>query len=379
MMKENETRAWAEIDLDAIVHNLEMMHEKAKESGIVAVVKANAYGNGAVEIAKYIEDIPYVHGFAVATADEAFELRDNGIKKPIMLLGLIHPSLYGKVIKNDAEIVIVSLDQARELSDEASRLGKDALVQIAVDTGMNRIGNKVDEAFADEIKEISSLKNIIIKGIFTHFYLSDAEDKSNAKEQLDLFLDMMDMLDKRSINIPFKHCSNSAAILEFPDAHMDLVRAGIAMYGLYPSFEVFDKELDPVMSLYARVTHIKKVHEGESISYGATFTADRDMTVATIGIGYGDGYPRQLSNKGSVLINGKRCKILGRVCMDQFMVDISDAGEVNLWDEAVLIGPFGIEIITMEELGGLSGRFNYELSCMISNRVPRVYIKNGKK
>lgn len=372
-------RSEAIINLDAIRHNMEVMHEGVPDTAqMVAVIKADGYGHGAREIAHEIEGLDYLYGFATATLEEALELRREGLTKEIMVLGYVFPSQYEKAIREDILLPVFDLDTAKALSKAAEGLKKEARFQFVIDTGMHRIGYPVTEEAADEIKKITELPYLHAEGMFTHFFLADAADKSSAEEQFEAFCRMNRMLQEREVYIPHVHCSNSAALIDMPHMAMDLVRAGITLYGLLPSDEVKKIDLQPVMELRARVTYVKTVKKGGSISYGATYRAEKDVRIATIGFGYADGYPRQLSNKGWVLIHGKKAPICGRVCMDQFMVDVSEIPDVKCGDEAVLIGRDGDEIITMEELGDLSGRFNYELACDISKRVPRVYIKQGR-
>lgn len=371
-------RSEAIINLDAISHNMEVMHQGVPDTAeFVGVIKADGYGHGAREIAHEIEDLDYLYGFATATIEEALELRREGVKKAIMVLGYVFPSQYEEAIKEKILLPVFDFETAKALSDAAVSLNQKADFQFVIDTGMHRIGYPVTEEAAEEIAKICALPNLHAEGMFTHFFLADAADKSSAREQYDKFCQMNQMLLDRGIKIPHVHCSNSAALIDMPDMAMDLVRAGITLYGLLPSDEVKKIDLQPVMEVRARVTFVKTVEKGGSISYGATYTAAEDVKIATIGFGYADGYPRQLSNKGWVLIHGKKAPICGRVCMDQFMVDVSEIPDAKCGDEAVLIGRDGEERITMEELGELSGRFNYELACDISKRVPRVYIKNG--
>lgn len=371
-------RSEAIINLDAIRHNMEVMHEGVADTAeMVGVIKADGYGHGAKEIAHEIEDLDYLYGFATATMEEALELRKDEITKPIMILGYVFPSQYEEAISKNILLPVFDYATAKALSDTAVRMNTKADFQFVIDTGMHRIGYPVTKEAADEILEITKLPNIHAEGMFTHFFLADAADKTSAEEQFEKFCKMNKMLQERKVQIPHVHCSNSAALIDMPHMAMDLVRAGITLYGLLPSDEVKKIDLQPVMELRARVTYVKTVEKGGAISYGATYLAPKDVQIATIGFGYADGYPRQLSNKGWVLIHGKKAPICGRVCMDQFMVDVTDIPDVKCGDEVVLIGKSGDEVISMEELGEISGRFNYELACDISKRVPRVYIKNG--
>lgn len=380
---EHYDRVWAEIDLDAIGFNIESIKNKINQNTrIIAVIKTDGYGHGAVPIAKMLENDSRLWGYAVATAEEASELRSNELKKPILILGYTFPSAYGELIKNEIRPTVFTYEMAAALSKEAVKAGKCCKIHIKIDTGMTRIGIQPDSEAIELIRQISELKNIEIEGIFTHFARADETDKTKAYEQLNRFKNFIEQLEKvTGLKIPMKHCSNSAGIAEMPEANMDAVRAGIILYGLWPSDEVKEGgkiELTPCLSLKSRIVYVKIVPAGQEISYGGTFTTKRNTRVATICIGYGDGYPRSLSNKGYVLVNGQRAPILGRVCMDQFMVDVTDIeGEVQTGNIVTLIGRYMDEEITMEALGELSGRFNYELACDLGKRIPRVYKINA--
>ena len=379
-MKKN--RVYAGIDLDALRYNMESMHKNIKEgTKIAAVIKADAYGHGALTVAKTIEDLPYVWGFAVATADEAEMLIADGRKKPILILGISFPEHYELIVEKEIRPAICEYEAAKALSDIAVIKNKTCHIHIKIDTGMSRIGLQVTEDSADLIAGIAKLPNIEIEGIFTHFAQADEYDKTPTQKQIALFQKMITMLEERNVKIPIHHCSNSAGIVEIPEANMDMVRAGITLYGLWPSEEVDQNSLDlkPVMELKTHVAYVKDLEAGRAISYGGTFITKRDSRIATIPVGYADGYCRGLSNTGSVLIHGKRAPICGRVCMDQFMVDVTDIPDVKIGDEVTLIGRDGDEVITMEEVGSLSGRFNYEFVCVLGKRIPRVFYRDGKR
>ncbi len=371
-------RIRADIDLDAIIYNMNSMHEKIKpDTMMTAVIKADGYGHGAVEISKVLEGLPYLWGFAVATVDEAMELIDNGRKKPILILGLSFSEHFYEIVQNDIRATVCDFSTAQKLSGIASELGKVCRIHIKLDTGMSRIGFQVNKDSAQDIFKISQLPNIEIEGLFTHFARADEMSKEPALGQIAKYNEMLEYLRELNVEIPIKHCSNSAGIVEIPEANMDMVRAGITLYGLWPSEEV-DKtriSLKPVMSLSSRITYIKELEPGRSISYGGTYTTDKRMKIATIPVGYADGYCRGLSNKGWVLIHGKKAYIRGRVCMDQCMVDVTDIEDVAIGDKVTLLGRDGQEEITLETLGELSGRFNYEFACLITPRVPRIYHK----
>ena len=316
-------RIRADIDLDAILYNMESMHNKLKPGTMMAaVVKADGYGHGAEAVSEVLEPLPYLWGYAVATSNEAMQLIAAGRKKPILILGLSFPEQFEEIVDNDVRPAVCTYETAKELSRIAVAKNKTCKIHIKIDTGMCRIGFQVTEESADIIAQIAKLPNIMIEGIFTHFARADELSKEPAFEQFDLFKRMIALVEARGVEIPIKHCSNSAGIVEIPECNMDMVRAGITLYGLWPSEEV-DKSkisLKPVMSLHSRVAYVKELEPGRHISYGGTFTVEHHMRIATVPVGYGDGYSRGLSNKGWVLIKGKKAPICGRVCMDQFMV-----------------------------------------------------------
>ena len=375
-------RVKAVVSLDAIAHNFaEMKKNIAKGTKIVAVIKADGYGHGAEAIARLIEDYDYIWGFAVATPEEALQLRTFGVKKPILILGIVFEEYFTEMIAKEIRLTVCTYEMAQKLSEEAQRQGRDVHIHIGLDTGMSRIGFADRQESVEEIKKISQLPNLKIEGMFTHFARADETDRSPAIDQLNCYLNFAKLLEDAGIQIPMKHCSNSAGIIRVPEANLNAVRAGITIYGIYPSNEVERDivKLIPAMELKSHISYIKTVEPGAAFSYGGTFTAKKEMKVATIPVGYADGYPRSLSNKGWVLIHGKKAPILGRVCMDQFMVDITKIPDAKAGDEVTLIGKDGKEFISIEKFGDLSGRFSYEFACDISKRVPRVYIKDGKE
>lgn len=379
---ESYQRVWAEVDLDAIWENMVHMKENiAEKTKILAVIKTDGYGHGGVPIAKMLEQLDFMFGYAAATYEEAHVLREAGVKKPILILGYTFPYCYEELIREEIRPAVYRRDTVEELVAAAAKVGQKAKVHIKVDTGMGRIGITPDEEGLEFVRFLMGHPELEVEGIFTHFAKSDEEDKTSAYHQLALFQNFIDRIQTElGLTIPVKHCSNSAAILEMPQANMDMVRAGITTYGLYPSEEV-SKDIVPLraaMSLYSHIVYCKTIHAGQSVSYGGLFTAQKDTRVATIPVGYGDGYPRSLSGKGYVLIRGKKAPILGRVCMDQFMVDISEIPGVMEGDKVTLLGVDGTERITAEELGELSGRFNYEFVCDLGKRIPRVYIQHGE-
>ena len=385
-MLEEFSRVYAKIDLKAIEYNLEGMRENIPSgTKIMAVVKTDAYGHGAVRIAEELENKDYIWGYAVATAEEAFELRDNAIKKPILILGYTFPYSYERLLIEGIRPTVFRLDMAKELDECAKKLlsrgeiSKKPEIHIAVDTGMSRIGITPDEAGVEFMKKVSALNNLDIEGVFTHFARADEKDLTNAKEKELVFKEFVDRAEAEcGIKIKLRHCANSASIISIPESSMDMVRAGVTMYGMWPSDEVPQNIIDlkPTLELISHIVMVKTVPAGTPVSYGGTYVTDKETKIATVPVGYGDGYPRSLSGKGYVLINGKIANILGRVCMDQFMVDVTNIDNVKEGDEVILIGrdKTSGEEITAEMLGEISGRFNYELTCNINKRVPRVFV-----
>ena len=373
-------RVYAKVDLDAIASNMKAMKALLPEqTGMLGVVKADAYGHGAVPVARAIE--PYVSGFAAATAEEAVQLRKAGLKGLILVLGVPFPEDFEDLIRWEIRPAVFEWEQAKELSRLALLCHKVLPIHLAVDTGMSRIGMKPGEEALELVKRVSCLEGIRIEGIFTHFSRADEKDLSCTEEQLNAFEAFDRQLREQGIRIPLRHCSNSAAIVGgLSSNQLELCRAGIALYGLYPSGEVRKDlaALTPALELISCVSCLRDIGPGTAVSYGGTFVADRPMRIATIPVGYGDGYPRSLSGKGAVLIHGQRAPILGRICMDQFMVDVSHIPDVRNFDEAVLLGFQGGEHISAEEIAEVSGGFHYEILCGLNKRIPRVYIREGK-
>lgn len=374
-------RVQVEIDLDAIYENMKRTRRKLKDGvRLMAVIKTDAYGHGAVAVAKAIDSL--VDAYAVAIVEEAEELRREGVTKPILILSRVPQPLYPRLLDlEDVCPAIFTMEDAKCLSQEAGKKNRSIGIHLKVDTGMGRIGMQPDEQSADMVKAISELPGIIMEGCFTHFAKADMLDKEPARHQFELFTKFIEMLNKRGINPAICHTANSAAIMELPDTHLNMVRSGISTYGLYPSDEVDENELKltPAMQMRAYVAHVKTVPEGTQIGYGGTFTAKRETRVATIPVGYGDGYPRSLSNLGRILIHGQYAPIIGRVCMDQFMVDVTGIEQVQVGDCVTLFGKDGENFISVEELANESGSFNYEFVCDVGKRVPRVFIRHGKK
>lgn len=380
MMKQYN-RVCARIDLDAIEYNMEMMHKNTREGvSMISVIKTDGYGHGAVQIARMLEPKDYIWGYAVATLDEAVVLRKRGIKKPILVLGCIFPDQWEAAITHEIRFTVYTKEMAEGISELAGKLGKDAYVHIKLDTGMSRLGFLIQEESAEIITEITRLPGLIMEGMFTHFAKADETDKTFTNKQYEGYLWMKKQLEENGVTFQYYHCCNSAGIIDVKEANLDLVRAGISTYGLYPSEEV-EKEnvpLKPALELVSHVAHVKWVDEGTPVSYGGTYITKRRTRIATIPVGYGDGYPRSLSNKGYVLIHGKEAPILGRVCMDQFMVDVTEIEDVAFGDVVTLVGENEGAHLPVEVLSDLSGRFNYEFVCDLGKRIPREFIRHGE-
>ncbi len=373
-MVEEFTRTYSVIHLDAIYRNIEEARKRiGNDTKIMAIVKANAYGHGAVEVAGAIKD--KVYGFAVATVREAITLRESGVTNPILVLGYVCKAEYETVILNDITFAILTKEMARDISECAVRINKTATCHIKINTGMNRIGFPTNSQSIDEIEEITGYDGLDCEGIFMHFATADCEDKTYSREQYERFMEMLAELEQRNVTFRIRHCANSATIVDMPEYKLDMVREGIILYGLKPSEEV-DREMKyyPALELKSHVIFVKELPAGESVSYGRTYITKAPTKVATVAIGYADGYPRALSNKGYVLVHGKKAPVIGRVCMDQMMIDVTDIDNVQVEDVVTVVGRDGDEEITFEELGRLADRFNYEFVCDISERVERKYI-----
>lgn len=375
------SRVYARIDLDAIAFNVKQMKKNLMDNTmIMAVIKADGYGHGAVQIAQMLEKIDYIWGFAVATLDEAVVLKSEGIKKPVLVLGCVFPDQYLEMLRHGIRMNVYTEEMARAISKLASKEGMTAYMHIKLDTGMTRLGFCQSQESVDAIARIAALPNVNMEGIFTHMAKADEADKTFTYQQIADFEWMTQRLKEKNIKFRYEHCANSAAIIDVPGSNFDLVRAGISLYGLYPSDELEkDKvQLIPAMSLKSHVAFVNEIEKGTPISYGGTFVSEKVMRVATIPVGYADGYPRSLSGIGYVLIRGQKAPILGRICMDQFMVDVSHIEGVKFGDKVTLIGTDGQETITVDDLSALSGRFNYEFICDLGKRIPRVFVRDGK-
>lgn len=368
---------WAEIDLGAIGHNLaEIRRSLEPKTKIMAIVKANGYGHGSIQVARAVL-AKGAERLGIAILQEGIELRKAGFGVPILILGHTPVEMAKEIVRYNLIQTVFDFDTAEAISWAAVQARKSAKIHLKVDTGMGRLGFPLhDKKNLDTILKIAQLPNLEIEGIYSHFAVSDIVDKEFSFLQLEKFLDSVEKLKKKGLEIPIKHISNSGGILDLPQAHLNMVRAGISIYGLYPSEEVNKAKvkLKPAMSLKARIAQIKKVPKGVSISYGRTYETSTEETIATLPIGYADGYTRLLSNKAQVLVRGKKAPIVGRICMDQCMINISGIPNVEVGEEVVLFGSQGQEHISVEDLANLIGTINYEVVCMISARVPRLYV-----
>lgn len=368
---------WAEIDLDAIAYNTKNIKKLIGDKELIAIVKADCYGHGAVDVVPtFLEN--GASRLAVAMLTEGIELRENNINAPIVILGYTPLYLGEELINYDIEQTVYDLDYAKELSEIAISLNKRAKIHIAIDTGMGRIGFLPCNETVKTIAEICTLKGLEIVGIFSHFSTSDEEDKSYTNEQLLKFTKVMENLKALEIQIPLKHLSNSGAIIDMPETYLNAVRPGIILYGYYPSNEVFKDNLSikPALTLKAKIGHVKELEPDMYIGYGKTFKTNKKTIVATLPIGYGDGYPRALAENAKIIVNGKFAKILGRICMDQCMIDVTDIANVKTGDEVIILGEEENLKFNADDMAGALGTINYEILCMLKSRIPRVYIKN---
>jgi len=375
----NLRAVWAEIDLDNLQYNVEQVKKICKNKDIIGVIKANAYGHGAMEIAPTLLENG-VTRLAVAVLSEAMELRMSGVKRPIMILGYTPGSLGDMLLDNDIEQSVYSYNDALELSRVAVLKRKILKIHIVIDTGMGRIGFLPTKESVEDVYKISKLPNIKIEGIFSHFSSADELNKDYTLYQMNKYNEFINELENKNLSIPIKHIANSAAIIDLENTHLDAVRAGIIMYGYYPSNDVLKDniKLKPVMSLKTSIVHIKKVPAGEYISYGRTFKTEKESIIATLPIGYADGYNRLLSNKGKVIVNGKLAPIVGRVCMDQCMIDVTSIEDLKVGDLVTIMGEENGVSYTAEDIASEIGTISYEVICNVNKRVPRVYKKDGK-
>lgn len=371
---EKYLRTYAKIDLEAILHNI---NEVKKRIGhrvkVMAVIKADGYGHGATSLGDFLENV--VDYYAVATIEEAIELREHGIRLPILILGYTSPSQYSRIVENEITQTIYNVEMAKEMSKAGKTCGKNAKVHIALDTGMTRIGISPDEAGILEVEKIFTLSNLVIEGLFTHFACADEADKSYSELQMNRYDKFVELLEQKGLHIPIKHMCNSAGIMEFAHHRFDMVRSGIITYGLYPSEEIKKNviRLKPALEWKTHIVNVRNIEPGRGVSYGATYITKRKSKIATISVGYADGYPRALSSKGRVLIHGNYAPIIGRICMDQMMVDVTHIDDVKVEDEVTLVGEEKNNSISVEELANAAGSFNYEFICGIGKRVSRIY------
>lgn len=378
-MFKNFRPTWMEVDLDKLAYNVKSIRKKSNSKELIGVVKADAYGHGALDVVQTLLENG-IDRLAVAVLSEGIQLRKNGIDKHIMILGLTPDTLNEELIKYDIEPAVSSYEYAFKLSNDAKRMNKTVKIHIALDTGMGRIGFLPNEDGVNEVCKISKLPNIEIEGLFSHFCTADELNKEYSNMQFEKYNWFYDALMERQVKVNMKDIANSAAIMELPKTHFDASRPGIILYGYYPSTEVDKNELDikPIMTWKANVMHVKKLGKGEYISYGRKFRTERESLIATLPVGYADGYTRMMSGKAKVIINGKFAPVVGNICMDQCMVDVTDAGDVKAGDEVILMGRSGNLKFDADDIAPILGTINYEILCMVSKRVPRVYIKDGK-
>lgn len=371
-------RVYAKVNLDNIKKNIDAIREHLPENtDITGIVKADAYGHGATKVTEFLCELG-INRFGVATMQEALDLRNDGVTAPILILGETFREEFKVAVDNNIDCTVSDYETAKFFAETAKQMGKNATVHIKIDTGMGRIGFQPSEQSYEDIKKIFALDGLSVAGIFTHFACADNPDKTSAENQRIKYLELTDKLIADGYNFR-RHMYNSAAVMELDGFVGDSVRCGIMMYGLYPSEEMSREfVLYPAMELKSSISFVKDVSKGFTVSYGSTFVADKHMKVATVPVGYADGYPRYLSNKGEVIVNGVRCKIIGKICMDQFMIDASNVPDIKVGDEVTLMGVDGNEVITVEDLSDSEYRFNYEFCCLLNKRVPRVYIKNGE-
>lgn len=380
-------RTWAEVNIDNLEHNYNVIKQQvSNNSKICCVIKADGYGHGAAEIARLYENIG-ADFFAVSNLEEALELRYSGIDLPILILGYTPASYAGELAKNNVSQAVLSTDYAKELSSSAVSLGVEVKVHIKIDTGMSRIGimcqNTQRDNAPEQAFEIFKLDGLKVEGIFTHFAVSDEKEEGReyTEHQLNCFRYVIGSLHDRGVDTDslICHCSNSAAIMDYPNAHIDMVRAGIILYGLAPSGKLkWQLDLKPAMEIKTVVAHIKEIEPGTTVSYGRTFTAGRRLKIATVPIGYADGYIRNLAKNAYMIAGGRKVKVVGRICMDQCMIDVTGIDNIKVGDVVTVVGKVGDTEISMDDVASWTGTINYEVACLVGKRVPRVYIKNNK-
>lgn len=372
--------AWLEINLDNLTYNYKELRKIVdKKSKFMAVVKCNAYCHGSIRVAQLYSELG-VDYLGVAMLTEAVELRKSGVKLPILVLGYIPQNQRDIAVTYDITQTIYNIDDAKYLSDIVSKKNQTAKIHIKIDSGMGRIGFLPNDSSIEEIIKISQLPNLELEGIFTHFATADELDKTYTKSQYEQFTWIVNNLKERNVEFKIKHVSNGPALLDMPEYNLDMVRCGIMLYGIFDSDEVKQErvKLKKTIALKAKVSNVKKVPINTSISYGQTFKTTRESVIATIPIGYADGYPRMLSGKGYVCINNKKAPIVGRICMDQMMIDVTDAGKVNIDDEVTLIGTDNENCLQWEEIASMAGTIHAEVLSDMNRRIPRVYMKDNK-
>lgn len=385
-MKDYLRRTWAEVDVDALRHNFRSIRSAADPGAeIMCVIKADGYGHGAVFLAQLYESMGAAR-FAVSNIEEAMQLRENGVTLPILILGFTPAELASELAENNISQAVFSAEYAQSLSDNAVKAGVNVKIHIKLDTGMSRIGfmyqqPERDSASIEEIADACSLPRLIPEGIFTHFALSDEgeEGRQPTLHQFDAFSDAVSRLKSMGIDFKIVHCSNSGAVIDYPQAHFDCVRAGIILYGLAPSEKLAGRlDLRPAMTIKSVIAQIKTVEPGTAVSYGGTFVTEAPTKIATVPIGYADGYTRSLGNRAYMSVKGKKAPVIGRVCMDQVMIDVSGIDDIRSGDEVTVIGNGSDEAMTFDDIAKMTGTINYELVCLIGKRVPRVYIRRGE-
>lgn len=379
-------RTWAEVDVDAVKHNYRIIRSKVSAgTQIMCVIKADAYGHGAVFMAKLYEELG-ADRFAVSNIEEAMQLRENGISLPVLILGFTPASMARELAENNITQAVFSEAYAKKLSDEAVKNNVKVKIHIKVDTGMSRIGfmyqdKERDLDSIDQIKRACSMPGLISEGIFTHFALSDEADegKNATLHQLDCFTEAVRLAREKGCEFEIVHCANSGAIIDYPQAHFDCVRAGIILYGLAPSSKLAGKlDLQPAMQIKSVVAQVKSISPDTPVSYGGTFVSDKTLRLATVPIGYADGYTRSLGNRAYMTVKGKKARVVGRVCMDQLMLDVTGIDNVSEGDEVTVIGNGSDGALSFDDIAQMTGTINYELVCLVGKRVPRVYIHHGK-
>lgn len=379
-------RTWAEVDIDAVKHNFnEIKRSVSNDAGIMCVIKADAYGHGAVFLGKLYEELG-AQRFAVSNIEEALQLRENGLSLPVLILGFTPADMAKELADNNISQAVFSEEYAKELSDEAVKQNVNVKIHIKLDTGMSRIGFMYQDKERDndslaQIERACRYPNLVSEGIFTHFAVSDEADEGREAtlHQFDCFSSAVKKLSDDGFEFPVVHCSNSGAIIDYKQAHLNCVRAGIILYGLAPSSKLAQRlDLRPAMQIKSVIAQVKTVEEGTPVSYGGTYVTNRPTKIATVPIGYADGYTRALGNRAYMTVKGKKAPVVGRVCMDQLMLDVSDIDDIRSGDEVTVIGDGKNNTMSFDEMAALTGTINYELVCLVGKRVPRVYLRHGK-